>query len=550
MPANPDDTIRNASAFTDMPAPARRPIVLIFSAMMIVGMAVRAFYLIHLPLERLIELWVTDDGFYYFVTADNWASGFPSTFDREHFTNGYHPVWMMICVGVFRLAGGATPAAIKVVLALAHVCQALTAILIVALGRKIWSKDLPAFLAGGLFIISPSVFTLGFNGLETALALMLLLAFYLVSLSSWDQGKFKVVNAVVPGVLAGLSFLTRTDQVFYLISAWGAAFIAGRAPARRWVLASGVVALMLAAPWLMWNFIRTGHIVQASAWAYPTLLLHNAGQYLRPNTFWNRLPWLLPILGRVIKTHLPALFVESNVFWGVLGGTLLLVWLRGRLRSGERRDADGRDEVSWRFGLILIPLAGVACLLIVHALVRAYPRHWYFSGFSVVAALGAGELIRRLNELIERPALTALVVTMLAALGFWPMARSARGGYYLNQGVHREAALWANAHLPARSRIGAFNAGTLSYYCTLPVINLDGTTNNDALPPLRNKTMWSYILSERLDYLIDARYTVETDYKVVMDIEGYPDSCLERLHRVEYKDPNFEFYVYRIRQGR
>ena len=52
---------------------------------------------------RAVHWAVYDDSFYYFTIARNLAKGWGSTFDRLHPTNGYHPLWLLVCAGVYKL---------------------------------------------------------------------------------------------------------------------------------------------------------------------------------------------------------------------------------------------------------------------------------------------------------------------------------------------------------------------------------------------------------------------------------------------------------------
>lgn len=500
---------------------------MLFSALAAAGIAMRLYALVTIPLERLIELWVTDDAFYYFVTAENWAKGFPSTFDREHFTNGYHPLWMMLSVAVFKIAGGAGPASVKFMLFLSILFQGVTAVLIVILGRRLLRNDLAACLAGGIYLIAPMSFILAFSGLETALAAMILTGFFAASLRAWDEKLFRWQSAMACGALAGLAFLARTDQVFYLIGAWGVMFLAGPGRARLWIIFTGLAALAVVAPWLFWNLAKTGHIMQASASAYPMLLIQHAGVYLasigQDNTFANRFPYLVPKLFSVLKFNVPAVMMDHRVFWGALAGTMFI----GLIVRNNSSSSSSRS----RAHLLLIPLIGILALAVTHGMIRGYPRDWYFAGAAVIGSLAAGQMLLIWQRAFRAPWLPFLLLIIVMQYGFYDKYDQMMKGFYINQGFHRQAALWANGNLPPGARIGAFNAGVFNYYCERPVINLDGTTNNDVLPALANRTMWSYIQSEKIDYLIDAKFSVEVDYPVVMDVAGYPtvysNACIE-----------------------
>src|SRR5512140_1353288 len=50
------------------------------------------------------RFFIRDDAYYYFKVAQNISEGHGSTFDGIHPTNGYHPLWLLICVPIFALA--------------------------------------------------------------------------------------------------------------------------------------------------------------------------------------------------------------------------------------------------------------------------------------------------------------------------------------------------------------------------------------------------------------------------------------------------------------
>jgi hypothetical protein len=53
-----------------------------------------------LPTGKMLYAFFPDDCFYYYRTALNIAAGTSSTFDGINFTNGYHPLWMLVCVAI------------------------------------------------------------------------------------------------------------------------------------------------------------------------------------------------------------------------------------------------------------------------------------------------------------------------------------------------------------------------------------------------------------------------------------------------------------------
>src|SRR6185437_6497465 len=44
-----------------------------------------------------------DDSFFYLQVGRNFALGYGSTFNRLMQTNGYHPIWMLMCAAVYKV---------------------------------------------------------------------------------------------------------------------------------------------------------------------------------------------------------------------------------------------------------------------------------------------------------------------------------------------------------------------------------------------------------------------------------------------------------------
>ncbi|HCR72201.1 MAG TPA: hypothetical protein DIW23_12205, partial [Anaerolineae bacterium] len=77
-----------------------------------------------------------DDAYYYFKVAQNISEGYGSTFDGINLTNGYHPLWMLICIPIFALARFDVILPLRVLLVVIALMQATTAILLYRLIKK------------------------------------------------------------------------------------------------------------------------------------------------------------------------------------------------------------------------------------------------------------------------------------------------------------------------------------------------------------------------------------------------------------------------------
>ncbi|HUM26687.1 MAG TPA: hypothetical protein PKN81_10675, partial [Anaerolineales bacterium] len=120
---------------------------------------------------NLPNSWFTrDDAYYYFKVAQNITEGHGITFDGINLTNGYHPLWMLICIPIFSLARFDLILPLRVMLLVMAGFNAATAILIYRLVKSNLSNAV-AMLAASFwafnFYIHNNVYEFG---LETPLA--------------------------------------------------------------------------------------------------------------------------------------------------------------------------------------------------------------------------------------------------------------------------------------------------------------------------------------------------------------------------------------------
>jgi hypothetical protein len=81
--------------------------------------------------------WFTrDDAYYYFKVAQNITEGHGITFDGINLTNGYHPLWMIVCIPIFALARFDVILPLRVMLMVMAILNAATAVLIYRLVKN------------------------------------------------------------------------------------------------------------------------------------------------------------------------------------------------------------------------------------------------------------------------------------------------------------------------------------------------------------------------------------------------------------------------------
>src|SRR5215510_4787998 len=92
--------------------------------------------------------WFTrDDAYYYFKVAQNISEGNGSTFDGINKTNGYHPLWMAICIPIFALARFDLILPLRILFLLMSGLSIGTAILLYRLVGKIFAPAIGALAA-------------------------------------------------------------------------------------------------------------------------------------------------------------------------------------------------------------------------------------------------------------------------------------------------------------------------------------------------------------------------------------------------------------------
>jgi hypothetical protein len=175
-----------------------------------------------------------DDSYFYFQVAWNFARGMGSTFNNLMPTNGYHPLWMLVCAAVFKVVPSRPQAihAIGAVIALLNVLMLWTV-------RRVLARVAEDLWPVAFVLILPFCFVsqLGTEGALSGffLAQLMLLA-YLMSESPSTKG------AVLFSLMGTLAVLSRLDNIFIVSFVWVGVWIAlgetGKRRFRRLLLAT------------------------------------------------------------------------------------------------------------------------------------------------------------------------------------------------------------------------------------------------------------------------------------------------------------------------
>ena len=428
-------------------------------------------------LARLPELYLfplTEDGYYSLTVARHLAQGHGPTVDGRTLTNGFQPLWVLLVTPVFAAAGGDVPLAIRGVLVAHWTIYAATLGLVAAIAARVAPHlrvpaSAAALTAALLYSTNVTIYELHFNGLETGLVLLLhaLLAVMLLRL---DWNSTRQVAAL--GVLTGTLMLARIDAVFVAAGVIVCPWLQG-VPLRRTIATVSAVwgiALLMVAPWLLFNVLQFGSLMPSSGLAQQD---------------WGWRPGRIAVALAYVAGHLVPLSTAfcypsrhetaAGLILLVAGGFVATRVALGTLRIGA----------PFRIGAIGAP-SSVAVLFVVEAAALAvwYGASsfawWMFQRYTapVLVCAVPAMAVAWLRVTRSHPAALVFLASGcvgFAALGLWG-ARTAE----LRERSHFEQVRIAETVAPPGEWVGALQSGTLGFF-RANVLNLDGKVNREAL---------------------------------------------------------------------
>lgn len=197
------------------------------------------FYAAFSDANNFPNKWFTrDDAYYYFKVAQNISEGRGVTFDGINPTNGYHPLWLVLCIPIFALARFDLILPLRILLLVMAALSAATGILFYRLVARTLSEPV-GVLAASFLTFNLSIHnTITQFGLETgisAFSIVLLLYLLLTFEQKWRT------QSITRRQIAGLSLLavfvlfSRLDTIF-LVAVVGLWLICRGKPLRLYLL--------------------------------------------------------------------------------------------------------------------------------------------------------------------------------------------------------------------------------------------------------------------------------------------------------------------------
>lgn len=230
------------------------------------------------PEKSLMNWFRVDDAFYYFNTARNVTNGLGVTFDGINPTNGFHPLWMMLCIPIFFFARFNLFLPFRILVITLGLLNAGSAILLFRWITKVLSKQ-AGILAAVIWAFAPLIHSeTSLSGLETGLSVfVLLLLFEKVSDATVEKTRKNTSSLIWIGCIAALAFLSRLDNIFiiFMVGIW---FVFSNSSIRFYLVMDLILILLSAYVSLL---IRLGNFIDIYAFSSGLFLFIGLGLIIK-----------------------------------------------------------------------------------------------------------------------------------------------------------------------------------------------------------------------------------------------------------------------------
>lgn len=498
--------------FVQFIAASRRAMILLSFFFLAVGTLMQAAY-IFAPLQSLPHRPFEEDTFFHLSVCRNLAAGKGLTIDGETPTSGAQPGTLVYSLAYLAAPDPLSLETLRLVRALGFFGSLLSTLAVFvcafALLRTDTANRLPlALFSCAIWTASYQVYRTNLNGYETVFAVSFLLfsvAAYVWRFAAAGIYTYRARDIVV-GVSLALAIYARIDLgLWALCAAIGFLFLSPE-PLKRRMISVGVWALtaMLATlPFWYHNLTVGGSLMPISGKASAFQMSFHG--------FWTSVGNCLlrgfNSLGEVcfLSVYLPYSLNGSAV--GLLAAVLgvsLLLWTLVFTKNVRSYLVHCIPKG------VAIPILLFACLLFGYYVfahgswwfMRRYihPERALFFTISGVYVSSLAYVFTRSSSLqwLRSSSIVILCIIMSAvSVGQFAVTWGDKASNQMYA-----VAEWINANIPATSKIGAFQSGTLGYFCN-DVVNLDGKNNALALQAMTTGTGLEYIKDHNINFVVD-----------------------------------------------
>lgn len=470
-------------------------------AALIIGTLYRLYPVFSGP-AQLAQFFMTEDGYLMLTIARNMAIGLGMSVSEGTIpSNGVQPLATFLFAIPYYLTGGDKETSLIGVHLIATAISVAGIFSVRALAQMVLKQLDPSpvwpWFVATLWFVGPLLVLHSMNGLETGLyTLMVTLTLVLFGKLLCKGVQAGFADRMVLGAACGVTFLARNDGAFLVAGiflVWmlhelfvrrdGFLAVVGR------LFPPGAISLVVASPWLIFNYINFGSIVPISGTAQAL-----SGGFAKNAT-------ALP--AKLFEFSFPMLPVptwpENTVWFTAVATVLVLALLLVFLMNTLRQPGVDRHVISayalfvlalssyygfyfgagWFLGRYLAPSAPFLSLAMTYCVLLFVRQSFGKYGVAIQHVMAFSGLIISLGVLV------------------WMMTPGAR-----DQG-HFQIVDWVEQNIDDTTWIGAVQSGTLGYWHDR-TINLDGKVNPEALAEtLAKGNVYDYVLASKVTYLVD-----------------------------------------------
>jgi hypothetical protein len=209
-----------------------------------------------------------DDGFFYLQIANNLVHGNGSTFNEIYSTNGYHPLWLLVCVAASLVSFGIKELLIYVV----WLVQIILFFFSIIILKKIIKNNTEDYIFRSLikselpFLAATAVLTFVFLGTGTLYmseAFLYLLCLIIV-MRTFLKDANNTKNNIFFGLALSALLLARLDNVFLASIILIFYCFKNKNNILKRLIITSFILIMMIFPYLLWNYWNFGNIVPIS----------------------------------------------------------------------------------------------------------------------------------------------------------------------------------------------------------------------------------------------------------------------------------------------
>ncbi len=431
-----------------------------------------------LVLPAILKPWQfpSDDSFFYLQVAHNIVAGNGSTFNQITTTNGYHPLWMGICIVLALIADNDKLLLLKYVV----FSQAIIFLLIIYIFYEI-SKILSIrnfyisvpIIASYFLSIGNYASEAHINGLMHFITLLFIL----------KNNTLNIKSSILLGLILGILFLSRLDNLFFItiILIYYTFITEDKKINFKYILISAFFSFIVVLPYLYYNYQNWGHIV--------------------------------PISG-AIKSIFPTATFDINSL-GTFGQLVTFIVLICFLSIFMMKIKDNKGNLLF----ILSSSSLISSLYVVIFTDHHTNWAWYYVTGVITIAFFLPLIVDKIEDKLQFgykfQYFTIIVTIIISFLGisrswseyFNPEARGFNPFQFKSTNNCRwliYVGKWLKENLPADSRIMIYEwPGLIAYFSDMKIVPIDGLMNDFKFQDdLVNYGIDKYIRINNLEYFI------------------------------------------------